>query len=113
MVHIKLNRLKSIVNQALRSSAGNGIKYFQDPFYHYSPEFEIKIDLLTGILIPDMEGDDVEKYYKVISNWFHEVLPKEGIPLGVIEKAVIKLTPEGKECIIIAENREFRAFVKY
>ena len=84
-----------------------------DPFYHATPDREYVIDLLTGTITPDMKGDDVEKYYKGISKWFHEVLPKVGIPIDVIDKAIIVITPDGKECIIQAQGREFRSNVKY
>ncbi|KKM02203.1 hypothetical protein LCGC14_1786770 [marine sediment metagenome] len=43
-----------------------------DPFDHVTPEIEIEVDLLTGILTPDMEGDDVEKFYTSISKWFEK-----------------------------------------
>ena len=110
---MKLNRLKSVVNQAIRSSGGYKGKYMIDPFYHYTPEIEIEVDLITGKLTPDMEGDDVEKYYAGIVDWFHEVLPKEGIPLDVIDEAFIKITPEGKTCVIRAQGREFKSFIRY
>lgn len=110
---MKLNRLKSVVNQAIRSSGGYKGEYMIDPFYHYTPEIEIVVDLITGKMTPDMEGDDVEKYYKGIIDWFHEVLPKEGIPLNVIDEAFIKISPEGKTCIIRALGREFKASYKF
>jgi len=53
-------------------------------FYHYTPEQEIIIDLKVGTFSLDLEGDDVERYYKSIINWFHKVLPKKGIPIGII-----------------------------
>jgi len=101
------------VNQCVRSSAGRHGKYLIDPFYHYIPEIEIELNLITGELIPDMEGDDVENYYKGIFEWFHEVLPKEGIPLDLIDKAILKITPNGKGSIIQAQGREFKAFVSF
>ena len=104
---MKLNRLKSIVNQVIRESSGDDKGYMVDPFYHYTPEKEIVIDLISGTFTPDMQGDDVERYYKSIINWFHEVLPKEGIPLEVIETAVLKISSKGKECIIEAQGRKF------
>ncbi|MFX1274060.1 MAG: hypothetical protein ACFFBP_20110 [Promethearchaeota archaeon] len=110
---MKLNRLKSIVNEALRTSTGDGEKYYQDPFYHYSPEFPIFVDLITGQITPDRDGDDVEKYYTVISEWFHEVIKKEGIPIEVIDDAVIHITPEHKQCIIKAKDRTFISTYKY
>ena len=110
---MKLNRLKSVVNQCIRSTACVDRNYGFDPFYHYTPEIEIEVNLITGEFTPDMEGDDVENYYKGISEWFHQVLPKEGIPLDVIDKAIIKISPKGKECIIQAQGREFKAFVSF
>ena len=110
---MKLNRLKSIAYNAIRTSTGDEKGYMLDPFEHYTPEFEIEIDLLTGKLIPDMEGDDVERYYMSIHKWFHEVLPKEGIPLDIIEKAVIQLSPKEKKCIILAQGKEFSASISY
>ena len=110
---MKLNRLKSVAYQSIRTTLVRPGKYLFDPFYHYTPEIEIEINLITGELIPDMEGDDVENYYKGISEWFHQVLPREGIPLNVIDKAMLKISPNGKECIIHAQGREFKAFVSF
>lgn len=110
---MKLNRLKSIVNQVINTSASVDGKYALDPFDHYTPEIEIEVDLLTGKLTPDMEGDDVEKFYTSISKWFREVLLKEGIPIQIIDKAIIQLSPQGKTAIIQAQGREFKASIKY
>lgn len=98
---------------AIRTSVGDDKGYMLDPFEHYTPEFEIEVDLITGKITPNMEGDDVERYYTAISKWFHEVLPKERIPLEVIDKAIIKLTPKEKKCIILAQEREFTSFIRY
>ena len=78
---MKLSRLKSIVNQVLRESSSDSQGYMIDPFFHYTPEIEIFIDLKRGTINPDMKGDDVERYYKSIIYWFHQVLPKEKIPI--------------------------------
>ncbi len=110
---MKLSRLKSVASNAIRTSRGDIKGYMLDPFEHYTPEFEIEVDLITGKLTPDMEGDDIERYYSAISKWFREVLPKEGIPLEIIDKAIITLTPKGKKCIIKAQGREFTAYVPY
>lgn len=110
---MKLNRLKSIINQILRESSSNSHGYMVDPFYHYTPENEIIIDLKSKTFEPDLGGDDVESYYKSIIEWFHEVLPKEGIPIGVIDSAILKIGPKGKKCIIKAQGREFTAFMKF
>jgi hypothetical protein len=110
---MKLSKLKSIAYNAIRTSAVDDKGYILDPFEHYTPEFEIEVDLITGKLTPDMEGDDVERYYTAISKWFHDVLPKEGIQIEVIDKAVIKLSPQEKRCIIQAQGREFSSFIRY
>jgi len=110
---MKLNRLKSVVNQILRESSGTSEGYMVDPFYHYTPEKEIIIDLKAGTITPDLEGDDVERFYNSIVNWFHEVLPKEGIPMEVIDKAILKINSEGKYCEIEAQGRTFTSFLKF
>ncbi|MFX0028534.1 MAG: hypothetical protein ACFE8B_04960 [Candidatus Hermodarchaeota archaeon] len=84
-----------------------------DPFYHYTPEIEIIIDLKLGTIKPDLKGDDVERYYRSIIKWFHEVLPKEGIPIEVIESAILKINPKGKYCDIEAQGRKFSSFLKF
>ncbi|MFX1476858.1 MAG: hypothetical protein ACFFCI_01885 [Promethearchaeota archaeon] len=110
---MKLNRLKSVVNQLLRESSGDAQGYMVDPFYHYTPEKEIVIDLKLGIITPDLEGDDVERYYKSIIEWFHKVLPKEGIPIEIIDRAILKINSEGKFCEIEAQERKFTSFLKF
>ena len=110
---MKLNRLKSVVKEALRTSQISTIGYIIDPFSMYTPEIEYEIDLITGIIVPDCEGDDVEKYYKQISLWFYKVLPKEGIPIEIIDKAIINITLKEKKCIVKAQGREFTASYKY
>ena len=110
---MKLNRLKSVVNQVIRESSGDSQGYMVDPFYHYTPEKEIMIDLKAGTFTPDLEGDDVERYYKSIIDWFHKVLLKEGIPIGIINSAILKINPQGKECIIEAQGRRFSSFLKF
>ncbi len=111
---MKLNRLKSIVNDLIRTSISrpNG-QYLIDPFEHYTPEIEINIDLKSKTFAPDLDGDAVEKYYSAISDWFHEVLLKEGIPIEIISKASLKISPMGKECIIVANGRKFRSSLIY
>ncbi len=110
---MKLNRLKSVVNQVIRESSGDSQGYMVDPFYHYTPKYEITIDLKAGTFKPDIEGDDVERYYKSIIDWFQKVLPKEGIPIEIIDKAILKINPQGKECIIEAQGRKFTSFLKF
>jgi hypothetical protein len=110
---MKLNRLKSVVNQVIRESSSDSQGYMIDPFYHYTPDNEILIDLNKGTFMPDLRGDDVERYYKSIIDWFHKVLPKEGIPIELIDKAILKINPQGKECIIEAQGCTFSSFLKY
>ena len=92
---MKLNRLKSIVIDLIRTSISrpNG-QYLIDPFEHYTPELEIIIDLKNKTVSPDLDGDAVETYYKAISDRFHEVLLKEGIPIGIINEAILTLSPK-------------------
>ncbi len=110
---MKLNNLKSVANNAIRYSTGTNKGYMHDPFYYSTPKREYIIDLITGTITPDMKGDDIEIYYKSISDWFHEVLPKEGIPIEVIDYAIIKIGPKGKKCIIKAQGREFKSGISY
>ena len=112
-MNIKLKKLKSVANNALRQSISWKGKYSIDPFGHYSPEEEITLDLITGKFSPERDGDDVEKYYSQIYEWFHDVLPREGIALDVIDKAILKINHEGKKCIIISQGREFKAELKF
>ncbi len=79
------------------------------PFEHVRPKESIVIDLVGGILLPYREGDDVEKYYNAMSRWFHEVMEKEGIPMTVIESAILTITPELRKCEIKAQGRIFSA----
>ena len=110
---MKLNRLRSVVNECVRSSVMREGKYLIDPFYYSTPKIEIEVNLITGEIFPNMEGDDVENYYKEICEWFHEVLPKEAIPLNIIDEAILKIFPSGKECIINAQGREFKALISF
>ncbi len=110
---MKLNRLKSVVNQILRESSEDSQEYMVDPFYHYTPEYEIIIDLKTGIFTPDSGEDYIKRYYKSIIDWFHNVLPKEGIPIEILDKAIIIISPRGKECIIEAQGRKFTSFLNF
>jgi hypothetical protein len=110
---MKLNRLKSIVNQMLRESVRNSQGYTLDPFYYHTTENEIIIDLKSGTFFPNMEGDDVEKYYISVIDWFHRVLQKEGIPIEFIDKAVLKINPKGKKCVIEAQGRKFDSSLKF
>jgi len=111
--HLKLKKLKSIAYHALRDSLRWKGEYLLDPFGHHTPEEEIIIDLLTGRISPERKGDSVEKYYSKIHEWFLEALLKEDIFKDIIDSAVIKINPLGKECIIVAQGREFRANLKY
>ncbi len=64
---MKLNRLKSIVNEVLRTSAATKDGYRLDPFEHYTLEEEITVNLINGKFSPEREGYDMEKYYSAIS----------------------------------------------
>lgn len=106
---MKLSRLKSIANSALQISGGSPGAYHEEPFSHIRPKHEITVDLVTGDLEPPMEGDSVDEYFKKVSKWFHDVLKKENIPIEIIEKAIIKITPEYKQCIIHAKGSEYKS----
>jgi hypothetical protein len=106
---MKLNRLKSIVNDAIRTSVATEDGYRLDPFEHYTPEEKIIVDLIQGTFSPEREGDDVEKYYRAISKWFLDVLPKEGLSIDIIDKATLIISPKGKKCIVEAGGRQFIA----
>jgi hypothetical protein len=110
---MKLNRLNSVVKQALRESSRGTQGYLIDPFYHYTPDHEIVVNLKEGTFTPDLGSDDAEKYYKSIIEWFHQVLPKERIPIEIIESAILKITPIGKECIIESQGKTFKAYMKF
>ena len=112
MVFVKLSRLQSVANNATRGEIWTHGRGF-DPFKFHDAPFEIVVDLVSGILTPDMEGDSVEEYYTAMSRWFHDVLKKEGIPLDVIESATILITPGGgKTCMIVAQGRTFESWSK-
>ena len=96
----------------MRDSVRDSHGYLTDPFYHYTPEIEIIIDLKEKKFTPDIQ-DDVKRYYSSIVSWFHKVLSKEGIPLDLIDKALLKITPHGKECIIEAQNRRFHSHINF
>jgi hypothetical protein len=110
---MKLNRLNSVVKQVLRESSSSPQGYMVDPFYHFTPDEEILVNLKEGTFVPDLDGDDVEGYYKSIIDWFHQVLPKEGIPLEIIDKAILRITPTKKECIITSQGRTFKSNLKF
>lgn len=108
---MKLGRLQSIANNAVRDTIWTPEPAGFDPFSFAKPAWEIIVDLITGELSPDMEGDSVEEFYKAMSRWFHQVLEKEGIPLDVIDSAIIRITPDGgKKCIIVAQGRTFESY---
>ena len=110
---MKLNRLQSVANNATRGSIWSHGPGGFDPFQYHDPPFKIVVDLVSGTLTPDMEGDSVEEYYTTMSEWFHDVLKKEGIPLDVIESAIITITPGGgKTCMIVAQGRTFESWSK-
>jgi len=114
---VKLNKLKSIANNAVRSSIWNPKSIGMDPFEHIRPRGIYVVDLIRGTITlhtaDDKEklvsADDVEKYYKTMAEWFHQVLKKEGIPLDIIEQAIINITPEYKQCVIEANGKIFKS----
>jgi len=112
-MNIKLKKLKSVANNALRQLIAWKGKHSIDPFEHYTPEEKITLNLISGEFAPERDGDDVEEYYSQIYEWFHDVLSREGISIDVIDKAILKINPEGKKCIINSQGREFRAELKF
>ncbi len=114
---VKLNRLRSIANNAVRPSNWATGEIPFDPFEHVRPRGTFIVDLITGtITLETKDGkeklvsdDDVEKYYKAMAQWFHQGLKKEGIPLDVIESAIIKITPDQKQCLIVAGGKTFES----
>jgi hypothetical protein len=64
--NIKLKKLKSVASNALRQSIAWKGKYRIDPFEHYTPEEEIILNLISGILSPERDGDDEAR-----QNWIN------------------------------------------
>lgn len=110
---MKLIRLKSIANNAIRSSIWTPEPMGIDPFHRFRPRETIVVDLISGDIKPERQGDDVERFYKAMSKWFHRALKKEKIPLSVIESAKITISPSGKKCIITAQGKEFESEIAY
>ena len=109
---MKLNRLNSIANNAVRDTIWTPEPAGMDPFSFADAPEVIVVDLLEGTLTPDMEGDSVEQYYKTMAKWFHGALEKEGIPIDVIDSATITIMPgRSKKCVIIAQGRTFESSI--
>jgi hypothetical protein len=109
---MKLNRLKSIANNAVRDSIWSHEPYGFDPVKFHKPTEIIVVDLIRGSLKPDRGGNSVEQFYTTMSRWFHDALNKEGIPIEIIESATITIDPDkGKKCVIIAQGRTFESTV--
>ncbi len=118
ILKMKLIRLRSIANNAVRPSNWATVEsgsHF-DPFEHVQPRGTFIVDLISGAITWETEGkemlvsdDSVEKYYKAMAQWFHDALAKEEIPLDVIESAIIKITSEVKQCIIVAGGKTFKS----
>jgi hypothetical protein len=109
---MKLSRLKSIANNAVRDSIWSHEPHGNDPLSFHSPAETIVVDLVSGTLKPEREGDSVEQYYTTMSRWFHDALKKEGIPIDVIESATITISPgKRKRCVIVAQGRTFESTV--
>jgi hypothetical protein len=106
---MKLIRLRSIANNALRDSIWTPETIGYSPFEQMRPNQTIVFDLIHGKFTPAREGDDVEKYYIAMSKWFYGALEKEGIPINLIDSATITLTPEHRKCEIKAQGKTFTA----
>lgn len=116
---MKLNRLKSIANNAVRPSnwTTSDLKSAFDPFEHVQPKGTFIVNLISGTITwqPEegkellVEDDDVANFYKAMAQWFHQALEKEKIPLDIIESAIIRITPEAKQCIIVADGKTFES----
>ena len=99
---MKLSKLMGIANNAVQAGSWNF------PFSFVKPPYPIEVDLVTGNITPDPQGDDVEAHYKKVITLFHESLKREGIPLSVIEKAVIRPGNEANPvCTIISRGKTF------
>jgi len=44
---------------------------------------------------------------------YSEVKSKKGIPIEIIDKAILKINHKGKECFIEAQGRTFASFLKF
>ncbi|MFX0102499.1 MAG: hypothetical protein ACFFCS_23230 [Candidatus Hodarchaeota archaeon] len=111
---MKLIRLRSIANNAVRDSIWTEFWQGNWPFEHFSFKEEFTVDLITGTITPGRDGDDVEKYYAAMSKWFHGALEKEKIPLKEIESAKIIFTlPDNVNCFIKAGGRTFESYEKW
>ncbi len=105
---MKLKRLNGIANDVLRP-------FMLTPSYGPNPLFEFgeitqdySVNLLTGIMTPSRDGDDVEAYYQKMSQWFRSVLIKEGIPISIIQKATIGIVNGKQSCTIVAGGKTFK-----
>jgi hypothetical protein len=108
---MKLSRLQSVANNAVRDSIWTPEPAGYDPLSFHAPPEVITVDLKTGAISPSGDGDSVEEYYGMMSRWFRDVLEKEGIPLDVIESATLTITPtREKKCVIMAQGRRFESF---
>lgn len=109
---MKLNRLRSIANNAVRDTIWTPEPAGMDPFSFTDAPETIVVDLISGSLTPDLEGDSVEKYYKTMTRWFHDALEKEGISIDIIDSATITISPgRSKKCVIVAEGRTFESSI--
>lgn len=98
----KLRKLQGIANNALLVAG------WRHPLGLFTPSFRIEVNLLTRKITPDMKGDDVEKYYKEIAEWFHRILRKESIPVNMIRAAKIVISPDiGPQCTIKTEKKTY------
>lgn len=110
---MKLIRLRSIANQAVRETMWTQWYTGDWPYKHFTTKDEYTVDLLTGTVTPNREGDDLERFYLAMSKWFLQVLEKEKIPVDVIESAkIVADLPESYTCVIKAGGKTFESFEK-
>ena len=106
-----LSKLQSIAEKVMTCEIFNpdlGYVGF-DPYSTWRPSETIIVDLISGTLTPDRKGDDVERFYKATSKLFHLYLKDEGVAVSRIESAIISITPQGKQCTIVADSRTFKS----
>lgn len=107
---MQLKRLKGIANDALRQFMLTPARMTNPLFQFGKINENITVDLLTGKIDPPRKGDDVEDYYRNLSSWFKDALLKEGIPIAIIDKAVIVITTDGAQiCTITANGKMFES----
>ena len=100
---MKLKELQGIANNLVE------IEDWHNPINAMTIHQHIEVDLISRKIIPDREGDDVEKFYMKVCEWFREELERKNIPINIIDRATIKIMPkERPECEITVQERIFR-----